>query len=662
MSAIHCLVTPALIRSVAGMDAGADLANDGQQGTVEMSDKNLVDLSWDDFDEHRDPRPDENQFDAVVDRAVSRRGFLGGALAFGSGAAVFGTGLFSSTTAARADGHAKFGFKPVGIATDYEIHVPEGFEHKVLVRWGDALWSDAKDAYSAETGVSVEMSDKVFGENTDGMELFEVDGKQLIAVNSEYVNPKINLPVESEGTPRTAEEVVLLKNLQGVTVMEVADTGSGFEVVLDSDYNRRITHETEMKIAGPLAGHALVQTQADPSGMMVKGTMNNCGSGKTLWDTYLTCEENFNGYFGATGEMPEGEGYKRYGIGGDGRYAYEKFDERYDVSKEPNEPHRHGFITEIDPADPTSVPVKRTALGRFKHENAEMVHAKDGRVVVYMGDDERGEYLYKYVSNATWEKGAPTDGLLDDGVLYVAKFNDDQSGEWLALTPETTGMDAAEILCFTRMAASKVGGTTMDRPEWVASNPLKVEAYCALTNNKNRGVKPNAGGDDTSVNAVNPRETNKYGQIVRWTPAGENHAADGFTWDLYVMAGNPTVYDNEYGGSDNVNEGNMFNSPDGMAFSSDGLLWIQTDGNYKNEGDFAGMGNNQMLVGDPESGEIIRFMTVPNGAEVTGLCWSADKTVAFVGVQHPGGSWPDGAGKPRSSVVAVWRQDKAVFG
>ncbi len=626
-----------------------------------MTDTSLTDLSWDDFDEHRDPRPVENQFDAVVERAVSRRGFLGGALAFGSGAAVFGSGLLSSTSMSQA-ATAKFNFAPVDVATDFEIHVPAGFKSEVLVRWGDALWSDAEGAYSAETGVSLDVSDKVFGENTDGMELFEVDGREVIAVNSEYVNPKINLPAASEGMAKSADEVALLKNLQGVTVMEIANDGQGYKVVVDSPYNRRITHETEMTIGGPLAGHDLVKTKADPTGTKVRGTMNNCGSGKTLWGTYLTCEENFNGYFGATGEMPEGEGYIRYGIGGQGRYAYEIFDPRYDISNEPNEPHRHGFITEIDPSDPTSTPVKRTALGRFKHENAEMVHASDGRIVVYLGDDERGEYLYRYVSTNSWTEGASPEGLLDDGTLYVAKFNDDLSGEWLPLTPQTTGMDAAEILAFTRMAASAAGGTTMDRPEWVAVNPLRAEAYVALTNNKNRGVKPNAGGDDTAPNGPNPRDTNNYGQIVRWRPTGENHAADSFAWDLYVMAGNPTVYDNAYGGSDNVNDGNMFNSPDGMAFSSDGLLWIQTDGNYKNEGDFAGMGNNQMLVGDPETGEIIRFMTVPYGAEVTGLCWSLDKTVAFVGVQHPGGSWPDGAGKPRSSVVSVWREDGAAFG
>ncbi|TNJ41166.1 PhoX family phosphatase [Phaeobacter sp. B1627] len=627
-----------------------------------MVDKTLIDLSWDDFDEHRDPRPEGNEFDQVVDRAISRRGFLGGTLAFGSGAAVFGAGLMSSTTAARAAGSATFAFDPIAIATDHAVHVPRGYKSQVLIRWGDALWSEAEGAYTPETGVSAALSDKVFGENTDGMELFDIDGREVIAVNSEYVNPKINLPAASEGVPQSADEVTLLKNLQGVTVMEIARGEAGYAVVKDSPLNRRITHETEMTLAGPLAGHELVKTSADPTGRRVKGTMNNCGSGRTLWGTYLTCEENFNGYFGATGEMPAGEGYIRYGIGGTGRYAYEKFDDRYDLSKEPNEPHRHGFVTEIDPSDPTSTPVKRTALGRFKHENAEMVQASDGRIVVYLGDDERGEYLYKYVSSGVYTEGAATDGLLDDGTLFVAKFNDDQSGEWLALTPETTGMEAAEILCFTRLAASAVGGTTMDRPEWVACNPLRAEAYCALTNNKNRGVKPNAGGDDTSVNAPNPRETNKYGQIVRWTPTGGNHAAEGFTWDLYVMAGNPTVYSNAYGGSANINAGNMFNSPDGMAFSSDGMLWIQTDGDDDNEGDFAGMGNNQMLVGDPESGEIARFMTVPNGAEVTGLCWSLDKTVAFVGVQHPGGSWPDGAGKPRSSVVSVWREDGAAFG
>ncbi len=626
-----------------------------------MDIKSTTDLSWDEFDELRDPRPAENDFDRVVEAALSRRGFLGGAVAFGSGAMVFGSGVLGSATSAQAQS-AGFAFEPIGTATDFDIHVPEGYQWKPMVRWGDALFSEAEGAYSPETGVPVEMSDKVFGENTDGMELFDVDGKEIITINSEYVNPKINLPADSEGMPKNADEVTLLKNMQGVTVMEIADNGNGYEVVKDSPYNRRITHETQMTMDGPAAGSDLMKTNADPEGVSPKGTMNNCGSGRTLWGTYLTCEENFNGYFGATGEYGETDGFVRYGIGAEGRYAYEKFDERYDLSKEPNEPNRHGWVTEIDPSDPESTPVKHTALGRFKHENAAMTQAADGRIVVYMGDDERGEFMYKYVSNGTWAEGQPTDGLLSDGTLYVAKFNEDQTGEWLALTPESTGMELADLLVHARIAGSKVGATTMDRPEWIAVNPLKAEAYCALTNNKNRGVAPNAGGDETPVGGPNPRETNNFGQIVRWRPENDDHGTVDFTWDLYVMAGNPEVYDNAYAGSDNVTPGNMFNSPDGMIFDTRGTLWIQTDGDYSNEGEFAGQGNNQMLAGNTETGEIARFLTAPYGAEVTGLCWSLDKKVAFVGIQHPGGSWPDGEGKPRSSVIAVWREDGEAVG
>ncbi|MQQ07037.1 DUF839 domain-containing protein [Epibacterium sp. SM1979] len=625
-----------------------------------MADKR-VDLSWDEWDELNDPRPSENEFDQVVEEALTRRGFLSGIVAFGSGAAVMGTGALLSSTAEAAT-TSRFAFKPIEIATDATVHVPEGYTWDILTRWGDPLFSDAPE-FSHETGGDA-VSDRIFGENTDGMELFEVGDKQLIAVNHEYLNPKLNLPKNEDGKPTSADEVKKLQNLQGVTVMEVEETGDGWKVVLDSAYNRRIHHNTPMRIAGPAAGHDMLKTAADPEGIEVLGTMNNCGSGKTPWGTYLTCEENFNGYFGSTdAAFEQTPGFKRYGIKGESRYDYEKFDERYDLSKNPNEPNRFGYIVEIDPTNPDSKPVKRTALGRFKHENAEVVIAKDGRIVVYLGDDERGEYLYRFVSKGVYQPGGDTDNLLDEGTLYVAKFHADGKGRWLPLTPETTGMDEVEIYIHTRMAASAAGGTTMDRPEWVAANPIAVEAYCALTNNKNRGVKPNAGGDDTSPNAVNPREANNYGQIVRWTPADEDYAADTFDWDLYVMAGNPNVHGDEYAGSANIHPGNMFNSPDGMAFDTAGLLWIQTDGNFKNEGDFEGQGNNQMLVGDPVTGEIVRFMTVPYGAEVTGLCWSADRRSMFVGIQHPAAPFPDGEGKlARSSVVVVKREDGGLVG
>ncbi|GAA0783838.1 PhoX family phosphatase [Roseibium denhamense] len=633
-----------------------------------MTDINKDDLSWDDWDELVRPAAETTEFDSVVEANLSRRGFLGGLVAFGSGAAVMGLGtgasLMNSTSAQAQAAAGRFAFQPVGIATDATVHVPEGYKWDVLVKWGDKLFSDAAD-FDGAKGVPVASSDRVFGENTDGMELFAIGDKQVIAVNSEYVNPKVNLPHTEDGKPQSADDVKMLQNFQGVTVMEVAEDETGWQVVVDSPFNRRITHNTEMRIAGPAAGHDLLKTEADPTGTKSLGTFNNCGAGKTPWGTYLTCEENFNGYFGSTDEgFERPDDYKRYGIGLESRYSYEKFDERFDISKNVNEPRRAGYIVEIDPSNPDSTPVKRTALGRFKHENAACALAPSGQVVVYMGDDERGEFLYKFVSNGTYTPGAPTDGLLDDGQLYVAKFSEDGNGEWVALTEEATGMSKPEISIYSRMAASKVGATTMDRPEWVAVNPVSVEAYCALTNNKNRGIKPNAGGDDTSVNGPNPREANNYGQILRWYPENDDHAASSFKWDLYVMAGNPEVHgDSAYGGSENVNAGNMFNSPDGMMFDSSGLLWIQTDGNYKNEGDFAGMGNNQMLVGDPVTGQIERFMTVPYGSEVTGITWSADRRTVFVGIQHPAAPFPDGEGKlERSSIIAVKRDDNALIG
>ncbi len=627
-----------------------------------MKDNDTYDLSWDEWDELQRPAAATTDFDEVVEAAISRRGFLRGVVAYGSGAAVMGSGLLYGTSV-DAQTVSRFGFAPIPIATDGTVHVPEGYSWQSVAKWGQPLFSDA-EPFDPQNAVGVASSDRVFGENTDGMEAFVVGGRQVIAVNHEYVNTKINLPQNVDGVPTSADDVLTLQNMQGVTVMEVAEGPDGWDIVVDSDLNRRITHNTPMTLAGPAAGHPLVQTAADPAGTTALGTMNNCGAGKTPWGTYLTCEENFNGYFGSTDpEFERPEDYARYGIGLEGRYAYEKYDERFDISQNPNEPRRFGYIVEIDPSDPNSTPIKHTALGRFKHENAAAVIAPDGRVVVYMGDDERGEFMYKYVSNGVYTPGGPTSELLDDGQLYVAKFDNDLTGKWVALTPEATGMDEAEIAIFSRVAASKVGATTMDRPEWVAVNPVAAEGYCCLTNNRNRGIKSNAGGDPTPVNGPNPRAENNYGQIVRWYPSNDDHGSDTFTWDLYVMAGNPTVHDDRYGGSPNINEGNLFNSPDGMMFDSTGLLWIQTDGNDSNADGFAGMGNNQMLAGDPATGQIERFLTGPQGSEVTGLTWSADRRTMFVGIQHPDAPFPDGEGVlPRSTIIAIKRADNAPVG
>lgn len=642
-----------------------------------MTPKDIHDLSADEWDELNDPRPEGNDFDQVVERAISRRGFLSGVLAFGSGAAVMGAGMLKGTTA-MAQPASRFPFTPIAAQTDGTIHVPEGYTWKTLVRWGDPIFSDADGAYDSTAGVSGEFADRVMGENTDGMELFNVDGREILVVNSEYTNNKTNLPHREDGLPGSLDDVRILQHLQGVTVMELTQNTDGWSVVVDSPYNRRIHHNTPMVFSGPAAGHDLLKTEADPTGMTSLGTFNNCGSGRTPWGTYLTCEENFNGYFGATSDVSADEmvmdGFKRYGVStkvDPGRYNYHGFDARFDIATNPNEPHRAGYIVEIDPANPEMTPIKHTALGRFKHENAAYAIAADGNVVVYMGDDERGEFMYRWVSNDVYVPGEDTSTLLVDGTLSVAVFEDDMSGRWLPLTPSTTGMDAAHIAAFTRMAASKVGATTMDRPEWIAVHPNASEAYCCLTNNSRRGVlnddgtvRTNAGGDPMTTNAVNPRETNRYGQIVRWRPEGGDHGADVFSWDLYVMAGNPTVHtEGPNAGSANINAGNLFNSPDGMQIDSTGLIWIQTDGDDDNEGDFAGMGNNQMLAGDPVTGRIERFLTGPNGCEVTGLTWSSDRRTMFVGIQHPGSNWPDGEGNlPRSAVITVARDDGDLIG
>lgn len=627
-----------------------------------MKDRNL---SFDEFDEIRNPKPENCDFDEVVERALSRRGFIGGVLAFGSAAAIGGGFAPDSASAAVS----RFAFEQIAANTDDAITVPEGYRADILIRWGDPITVDGPE-FDHETLGTAASQAVVFGDNTDGMEMFSIGGHTVLVVNHEYTNRDTIWSNRPDAKPASDDDILKGMMAHGLGVIEISETDGVWSVVKDSAFNRRVTPQTKMEITGPAAGHDLMKTAADPDGTSSLGTWNNCGSGKTPWGTYLACEENFNGYFASSDEALEiPAALDRYGISAeDWGYGWMKVDERFDVSKNPNEPNRAGWVVELDPSDPTSTPKKRTGLGRFKHENAEVVVNADGRVVVYMGDDERGEFLYRFVSDGVYAPGVDTSGLLNEGTLYAAKFNDDGTGKWLALTPETTGMASlAEVLIHARLAGSKVGATTMDRPEWVSANPNKAEVYCSLTNNKNRGVKTNAGGDETPVGGPNPREANKYGQIVRWWPAGEDHTAEGFDWDLYVMAGNPTVHQDANAGSANVNEGNMFNSPDGLAFDSAGLIWIQTDGKYSNEGDFAGQGNNQMLAGDPVTGEIRRFLVGPKEAEITGLTWSPDRRTMFVGVQHPGeegGShWPEGGNAtPRSAIIAVRREDGGFVG
>jgi uncharacterized protein len=625
-------------------------------------------LSFDELDELVRPAPEVVEFEEVAHKMVSRRGFLSGGAAVGASAFVMGsTTLAAGKAFAAADSaESRLAFSMVKANTLDTITVPEGYKWEVVASWGDPLFSNAPafDPATGGTGASQELA---FGDHNDGMAFFSKDGKQILAINNEYTNEKTLHANRTDGMPINADDVRKNKAAHGVSIIEVDQRGGKWGIVQDSPYNRRITADTEMDITGPARGHKWMQTSADPKGVVAKGTWNNCGNGQTPWGTYLTCEENFNGYFTASKDFKMPDDYKRYGVSSEGRYDWALADDRFNLDKEPNEPNRFGYVVEIDPLDPTSRPKKRTALGRFKHENAELAIAGNGHVVVYLGDDERGEFLYRFVSKHKYLAGGNNRDLLEEGTLYAAKFHDNNRGEWIALTPKSTGMTEAEIAIHTRMAASKVGATTMDRPEWVASHPHKVEVYCALTNNSNRGVKPNAGGDETPATGPNPRVKNNFGQIVRWMPMNEDHTSAEFKWDLFVLAGNPAVYSDANAGSKNINQDNMFNSPDGLKFDSKGLLWIQTDGNYSNEKDFQGQGNNQMLVGDPETGEIRRFLVGPKECEITGLAWNANKTAMFISVQHPGedgnSHWPNGGQSvPRSSVVAISREDGAVIG
>jgi secreted PhoX family phosphatase len=612
----------------------------------------------------------DTDFSNMVNARLSRRGFLLGSAAVGAG-----TFLALNPIAKAIAGSMEstlLNFTAIPISTSDTIEVPKGYSTSNLMSWGDPIFPDAP-IFNANGQQDAKTQTMQFGDNTDGMSLFPVSkDRAILAVNNEYTNYEYLF--SHQGKAMTADDVKKAQAALGVTVVEIVKENGQWVMDKNGKANRRITSNTEMLVTGPAAGHDLLKTKDDLTGTKVLGTINNCANGETPWGTYLTCEENFNGFFGADKDVQLNDDYGRYGIKAtQSKYQWHNFDERFDLAKNPNEANRFGWVVEIDPNDPTSTPLKRTALGRFKHENAAFVIADDGHVVVYLGDDERGEHLYKFVSKNKYQEGnnSANRDLLEEGKLYVAKFamhadKLEGDGQWLELTYGKNGLtkengfnSQAEVMIFARRAATQVGATTMDRPEWVAVHPDQKHVFCTLTNNKNRGVKE---GQD--IDGPNPRAENHYGQIVRWLPINNNHSGDAFTWDLYLIAGNPTVHpDNLYGGSDNINKDNMFNSPDGIGFDKAGRLWIQTDGNFSNKGDFAGQGNNQMLCGDPETGEVRRFLTGPIGCEVTGLTFSEDQKTMFVGIQHPTGNFPAGGdNKPRSTIVMISKDDGGIIG
>ena len=619
---------------------------------------------------------------------LTRRGFISAGALCGAAMFLGGNLLSRSVMAASvsAANSALLGFNSIPSSTADGIALPPGYRSSVLISWGQPLHANGP-AFDPSGKGTAKMQELQFGDNNDGMSLFtfpgdkpETAGRALMAINNEYTNYRYLFDHGKD--PQSAEDVHKAQASEGVSVIEVKRDGQQWTFVQGSKYNRRIHGNTPIHLSGPAAGHEWLKTAADKTGKNVLGTFQNCANGKTPWGTYLTCEENFTDCFGSSDPAQTFDAAtKRYGVTAASKEVnWHLHDPRFDVAKNPNEPNRHGWVVEIDPFDPKSTPVKRTALGRFKHENAALTETKDGRVVVYMGDDERGEFIYKFISRDKVDHQNPKANrdILDHGTLYVAQFDGGDSnpdrpkgqGRWIELTHGKNGIDAAsgfasqaEVLIHARLAASQVKATRMDRPEWIVVSPKDGQVYCTLTNNIKRG------DEGQPVGGPNPRAKNQYGQILRWQETGSDAAAMDFAWDLFVVAGNPGVHaGTPQGGSSNINAQNMFNSPDGLGFDMAGRLWILTDGDSTNAGDFAGMGNNQMLCADPASGEIRRFMVGPVGCEVTGISFAPDQKALFVGIQHPGenggSTFPEHLpnGKPRSSVMVITREDGGVIG
>ncbi|MGZ8479525.1 MAG: PhoX family protein [Candidatus Binatia bacterium] len=644
-------------------------------------------------------------FEEIIEARLSRRGFLGGGLATAATVALGGVSALLKAVPASAQKHRGplLGFQSVAVSTANVVVVPPGYTAKVLIAWGDPV-SDGP-AFKPDASNSAADQALQWGMHNDGVVYFPINGSSrgLLVQNNEYTDDGL---LFADGIANwSAEKTSKCLNAQGVSIIEIIkrrgknNNGGEWQVVRPSKYARRITGQTPIAIGGPAAGDDRLKTSADPTGKLMLGTVNDCAMGFTPWGTYLACEENFNGYFFRTTTPPDPRSAldKRYGISpfGSGLRLHTT-DPRFNADTEPNEPNRFGWVVEIDPFNPQSTPVKRTALGRFKHEGAWVQESKHGKVVVYMGDDERNEYIYRYVSNLPWrEARQKKNSPLDDGILYVARFNADGTGKWLPLTPadvpptpdHPTGWALNDILINTRAAADAVGATMMDRPEWIDTFPQALTAIATLTNNNRRGSTPAsvndpngttiAGSARPPVDTANPRVINNYGHIITWKYHSDWTEPD-FEWEIFVLAGDPDALVPD--GSDI--DGDKFGSPDGIYVAPSGRLWIQTDVSTStiNAGAYAGFGHNQMLCADPESGEIRRFLVGPKQCEITGAFVTPDERAMFVGIQHPGetadespnnpldpkknSDWPDGptGGRPRSACIVITKDDGGRIG
>ena len=623
----------------------------------------------------------------IIEARYGRRGLLSSAAALATLAAGLPTEAKAQTAVPLSGGPSSLTFSEPPRALAQRDSVADGYEVQSVIRWGDPLLPGAPAFEAGRTTAAAQALQ--FGYNNDYLDFFPLpQGSKgsdhgLLVVNHEYTNPGLmwgGLGSGSASRQRVnAEQAEAEIMAHGLSVVEIRKENGRWGYVKDSRLNRRITAATPMQISGPAAGHDLLKTKADPTGRQVLGTLNNCAGGNTPWGTVTTAEENFNLYFGGDiAKTPHAESFRRYGIRNEASYSWPRHIDRFNVEKEPNEAFRFGWIVEFDPYDPNAVPVKRTALGRFKHEGCHHAINADGRVVIYMGDDEQFDFVYRFVTARPWNPNdrAANRDLLDEGVLSVAKFHDDGRVEWLdlvqgqgPLTPANGFHAQADVLIHTRQAASLLGATPMDRPEDVEPNPATGRVYVMLTNNSNRRAE--------QVNAANPRANNQHGHVVEIIPPGAgtprvDHAAREMRWGLFLMAGAPGIDPGARYHRATSDRG-WLSCPDNCAFDSKGRIWIATDGAP------AAAGVADGLYGADTSGHgraLTRlFYQAPTGAEVCGPLFTPDNKTVFLAIQHPGedsGStferpstrWPDFADgvPPRPAVIAIVKKDGGEIG
>ena len=637
-------------------------------------------------------------------------------------------------------------FSAVSHSLSNDIVVADGYNAEAILHVGTPLKSGIED-WKDNREQSGESFEYRMGDNHDGMWFFGKKGDKydpkasdnaLLAINHEYTNDSLN-PLGFYTTDEVAAEKIYQKkrlatdvrrecNAHGVAIVEMKrrSSATGYDMVKDSKFNKRYTSASEVSLVGPAAGSDYLKTKYDPTGNKTRGINNQCGAGLSPWGTFLTTEENFLNVFargadkaiiGDKADFAMGRyGLKENGTGGgylwhtppasdaiiEDEFARWSSTASATVAGA-HEDYRNafntfGYIVEIDPFSPTAKAVKRTALGRFAHENCAYAPVVEGKpVVMYMGDDARGEYIYKFVSANKWSNADIGGGLaagakyLDNGTLYVAVFNDNGIGEWKPLVfgqgALTTAYslyafaNQADVLVHARIAGDALGATKMDRPEWVSVSPVTGEVYVTLTNNSNRGVK-------YETDAANPRnyadnKGNRNGHIIRWAENNGDHAATSFNWDIYLFASPADLTAENLSG---LTANNDLSSPDGLYFDPRGVLWIQTDdGAYTdttncmllaalpgkvNDGKVitTSAGENTRVGMQASESNIKRFFVGPKCCEVTGITLTPDFKTLFINIQHPGEgidgvTWGAIAGgtTPRAATVMITKKDGGVI-